>query len=624
MPGLVGIVKKVKRQENLLDKMIGSMCHEPWYKIDKFLIDDFAIARIHLGILNPEPQPIYNEDKTLCIFMDGEIFDYAGYKEELKQKGHNFCVDNDPEFCLHLYEEQGDKFVDRLNGSFVIVIVDVKSQRVVVVNDRYGLRPLYYAEKDERLLFGSEVKAILEDNTFKKEINDEAVAEFFTFGQLLGNKTFFKDIDILPPASILKWENGNISIEPYWEFKYDEKAPTYPEEYYVEELVRLFKQAVERRLKGDHRFAVFLSGGGDSRAVLAAIDEKHCPVTAITFSFPNIDSSPKIAKRIAQLKGASYREFKIIRDFFVDYARKFIYITDGMISPVHASHISLLDGYRAAVDIGISGWEPETTFKGEFSEKKMSNVETILELYDILYKRCNIISKEILLDLFSNSYYKKIEDFAFENIKKEINKLGNKYIANKNDCFLFLNREQRLFLLADSISIRSAVENRLPFRDYDLIDFALGIPPELRYDYHIYFKFLKRLSPELFNIPVSPAGTKISVPVLLYKLISLKGAILRKIIRIIREKSRGFIKIPLKTDYPDYGEWIRVNERLRQWVEDILLDERTLSREYFNRDFIVKMISDHMDYKRDYTQLIFLLLTFELWYKIFIEGEGIA
>ena len=621
MPGLVGIVKKVKRQKNLLDKMIRSMCHEPWYKIDKFLIDDFEIARIHLGILNPEPQPIYNEDKTLCIFMDGEIFDYTGYKEELKQKGHNFCVDNEPEFCLHLYEEQGDKFVDILNGSFVIVIVDVKNQRVLVVNDRYGLRPLYYAEKDERLLFGSEVKAILEDNTFKKEINDEAVAEFFTFGQLLGNKTFFKGIKVLQPASILKWENGNISIEQYWEFKYDEKAQTYPEEYYIEELVKLFKQAVERRLKGDHQLGVLLSGGLDSRAILAALDNPIA--TLITVGFPEIDSTPKFAKKIAEIKNFNHNILELKRDFLVDFAKEAVNLTDGMLPSVHFSWISVLTEIKDYCDVLLFGWGVEGTLKGQFFNKEILYAKSDEELCNILYSRYALIKDESNSSLFSTQYSEVIKNRAFQNLTKEIKKIGNQHPANKTDIFVFLNRELRLLEMG-ALHIRSRIEDREPFRDNELIDFALKIPPELRYNNRIFFKFLKRLSPELFNIPVSPTNAKIGLPFLLYKLISLKSAIIRKIIKIIRETSRGFIKIPLKTDYPDYGEWLRVNVRLRQWVENILLDERTLSREYFNREFIFKMIREHMAYKRDYTQLIFLLLTFELWYRIFIEGEVVA
>jgi len=275
MPGLVGIVDRKKASKVLLENMINSIKHESWYKIDKFLKDKFALARVHLGILNPEPQPIFNEDKSLCIFMDGEIFDYEKEKEKIEQKGYKFYVNNDPEFCLHLYEEYGEKFVEKLNGSFVIIILDIKNQKLLIVNDRYGLRPLYYSQNNRKFLFASEVKAIIEDKEFKKEINDDAVAEFFTFGQLLGNKTFFKGINVFPPASVLVYKNGQIEIRRYWYFKFEEGRSSYDEEYYVNTLVKLFEKSVERRLKNGKKIGISLSGGLDSSCVAVSIPKER-------------------------------------------------------------------------------------------------------------------------------------------------------------------------------------------------------------------------------------------------------------------------------------------------------------------------------------------------------------
>jgi len=617
MPGIVGIAGNVKR--DLLDRMCNIITYRDWYKIDKYYHDNFCVGRVHLGILNPEPQPIYNEDKSLCIFMDGEIFDDENEKNILKQKGHQFYIDNEPEFCLHLYEEHGEKFVEKLNGSFVIVVMDIKNQKLLIANDRYGLRPLYYTRVGDKLLFASEVKAILKDETFKKEINDEAVAEFFTFGQLLGVKTFFKGIEILPPASILVWENGDMSIKQYWKFKYDENIREYSEEYYVEELIKLFKQAVKRRMKGNGKIGIglSLSGGMDSRAVLAAIDS---PVTTITFTFPNIDNTPKIANKAAGIKGFNHELLKIKEHFLINYAKKAVYLTEGMLPLNYFLDIKLLA--KEYCDVLISGWEPETTFKGGFLNKKILLVENDEELCKLLYDKYSIINDKILSFFFSDEYYHKIKDISFQNLKKEIEKIKNEHPANKNDTFIFLNRELRSMVMG-FVSHRCVIEDRQPFRDNDLIDFALKIPPELRYNNRIYFKFLKKLSPELYNIPVSSTNIKIGAPYFLYKIFSLKKKAMKKIIDIVRIKSRGLIKIPFKSGHPEYGKWIIENKGLRKWVEDILLDERTLNRKYFNRNFVLQMVKDHKNYKKDYTSLIFLLLTFELWYRIFIEGEEI-
>ena len=156
MPGIVGMADLTNKiDEKLLDRMGRSVKHEAWYLVDKLVEDHFAISRVHLGILNPESQPIYNEDSSLRIFFDGELFDYEKELDDLKSRGHIFEIGNDAEFCLHLYEECGAGFVENLNGSFIAIILDTNTQKLLIANDRYGLRPLYYTTIHEKFLFAS-------------------------------------------------------------------------------------------------------------------------------------------------------------------------------------------------------------------------------------------------------------------------------------------------------------------------------------------------------------------------------------------------------------------------------------------------------------------------------------
>jgi asparagine synthase (glutamine-hydrolysing) len=197
--------------------MIDSVKHEESYSTDKYFSQHFACARIHLGIFNPQIQPVFNQDKSLCIFLDGKIYDHKDKLNELKNRGYKFIFENDPEFCLHSYEEYGKDFIKTLNGCFVLLIYDFKSKKVIIANDRFGLRVHYYAINNGKLLFAPEAKAILQDETFKKELNDEAVAEFFAFGEFWGEKTFFTGINIMAPASIITYDGRDLSIEKYWE-----------------------------------------------------------------------------------------------------------------------------------------------------------------------------------------------------------------------------------------------------------------------------------------------------------------------------------------------------------------------------------------------------------------------
>jgi len=148
MAGLVGIYK-IRDSSTSINEFLPRMCnaikHKEWHKTEIFKNQELGLGRVTLGILNPETQPIYNEDKSVCIMMEGEVFDYQSIKENLKAKGHKFTVNNDPEFVLHLYEEFSKNFVHELNGSFIIIIYDNNKKELIIVNDRFGSRPLYYA-----------------------------------------------------------------------------------------------------------------------------------------------------------------------------------------------------------------------------------------------------------------------------------------------------------------------------------------------------------------------------------------------------------------------------------------------------------------------------------------------
>ncbi|MBQ04534.1 hypothetical protein CL673_07525, partial [Candidatus Bathyarchaeota archaeon] len=222
MPGICCLAGEVTDQGRRLQSMAESMKHEDRHLVDRYRASSCGIARVHLGIFNPEPQPIFNEDRSQLIFFDGKVYDYEDERKNLQRQGHIFnFTNNDAEFCLHLYEELGKDFVKRLNGTFAIAIYDIKQQKLLVVNDRYGLRPLYYAVDGTRVLIASEVKAMLQIEP-KSKLNDEAIADWFFFGKLLGSKTFFKNISALPPASIMEYSDGKLHIEKYWDFEFDE------------------------------------------------------------------------------------------------------------------------------------------------------------------------------------------------------------------------------------------------------------------------------------------------------------------------------------------------------------------------------------------------------------------
>jgi asparagine synthase (glutamine-hydrolysing) len=199
------IIQK-KNSNFLLKKMTNTIKHKLWQETYIYRDIPLHIGRVHLGIINTEPQPFSNKEKSIFIFMYGEIFNNNNTK---KSKLNKNLIKNDLEFCLKLYKKYGEEFVRKLNGSFIIVIYDKNKEKIIVVNDRYGLRTFYYTKIGQKFLFSSEVKAFFKDKDFKKQINYEAIADFFAFGRIFGEKTFFKEVQILPPGSILTWSESN-------------------------------------------------------------------------------------------------------------------------------------------------------------------------------------------------------------------------------------------------------------------------------------------------------------------------------------------------------------------------------------------------------------------------------
>ena len=617
MPGLVGIVSthnENSNTEDLLSKMCRAVRHEEWYKTDTYVNKTVGLGRVHLGTFNPEPQPIFNEDKTLCVMMEGEIYDYQDMKEELISKGHKFSVNNDPEFILHLYEDCGKDFVHELNGSFTLIIWDEKSQELLIINDRYGLRPLYYAGRDGYLLLGSEVKAILQDETFERMVDDRSVADFFSFGYILGTKTFFRGIELLPPASILTYNTGYISIEQYWDFNFDEGYEDYSEKYYVENLSKLILQAVERQMKGTHRIGVPLSGGLDSRTIVASISKKHYPIHTFTFGKPNCDDA-KFAQMVADKLGTHHHFFEFKPDDIASYAKKAVYITDGMLNCVHAHRMQTYDAAREFMDVGLIGHAGDLIIGGSYIDNKIltakNDSEFIHAVYDIMVGE---FSEEFINELFKKSYYTKINYSIFESLKELLQNYNDKLFANRSDhFFLHLSRVTR-FTINGLIIMHSELEYRCPFYDNDFMNFVFTIPINHRVNSKIYIKTIKKSFPGITKVPWQKTGMPITAHNLQLKIHSKMGGVKRRINRITKKTIFENTK-----DYANYDDWMRNNKKLREYVLNILLGERALERRYFNHECVKKIIDLHMSGKKNYSELIGRLLTFELWNRQFLD-----
>ena len=285
--GIVSTTKKVYRNDSNLERMIGALHHRGPDECGLFFDDKCAMGMSRLSIidLSGGSQPISNENQDLWIVFNGEIFNYPELRTELKKMGHKFRTRSDTEVIIHCFEQYGQDFVHHLNGQFAIAIWDRRLNRLVLARDRVGIRPLFYALSGNRLIFGSEMKAIFAQGDIKPEIEPQGLADIFTFWVNIPPGTIFKGIRELPPGHVLSFDPSGMEITRYWDYTFPEDRDFLQEtEERTEEALReMLLDAVTLRLRADVPVAAYLSGGLDS-SIISALVKRYHNNDLITFS----------------------------------------------------------------------------------------------------------------------------------------------------------------------------------------------------------------------------------------------------------------------------------------------------------------------------------------------------
>ena len=626
MSGITGYINNTEKSSTaLLDNMSESIRHSEDDQIDKWSDDFFSISRVYHGVINPEAQPIFNENHTLFITMIGEIFDYEERKLKLIHSGHKFKYkDNDAEYCLHLYEEMGKGAFQELNGSFCIAIYNLVAHELLLINDRFSSYPLFYFSNDKgTLLFSTQLSAILKSSEVPRELNIKSIFEFFTFQRCLGTKTFYKDINVLPPATVLRYWKDNISLNSYWERKYKEEKK--PEKYYVDKLAEALKKSVERRTTGNHRFGILLSGGLDSRTVLSASDKKM-----VCFTFGDFENREvKIAKRIAEAKGCKHVFLKREFDYYANLVDKAVEIGDGMQSFVHAHSIGFFDQIQKRCDILFHGFAPELFFRGtnlphrslKFFGKSFFTIPILVDKlsneslpYKIIEKLKYSLYQKNPQQLFSKSYSSILNSVLLNSVNNILTETESN-CTNIYDKFIWLDTlyHSRYPSFLFENSIMNFIDERSFVFDNDLLDLHLKMPFAMRSNSSIWKKSLERLDFQIASIPNANTGYSPRMPVFLEWGLILSRRILNKIIPL------KFYQVPHPTytqgSWPNYNEIIRCNEKMKKIIDDTLRDPECLDPLIFNIPRIREMFEEHLNAKANYWEILFLLLTFGKWHK---------
>jgi asparagine synthase (glutamine-hydrolysing) len=563
-------------------------------------------------------QPMCNEDGTVWITFNGEIYNYKELTASLLEKGHRFKSVSDTEAIIHLYEELGADCVKHLRGMFSFAIWDDRKKTLLLARDRVGIKPLYYMQTATSILFASEVKAILADPTVQAEVEPALIDRFLTYFYMPGEQTLFKSIRKLEPGCYLTVTNGQQQITRYWDLAFNWAERKFDEA--VEELEDLLSQTVRDHMISDVPVGVLLSGGVDSSGVLSfAVENTHRAISTFTVGFEGeCEDERPFAKLAATAFGAQNYGISISAQQFWDFLPKYIWhmeepvceppaIALYYVSKLAREHVTVLLSGEGG-DEAFGGYQSHRNFYwleklkrslGPLASMAGSAASTCMD-HNSRYGKYGPLLRTSLQDYYYshssgpyetfNGYYRDLytKDFLATIDTESRASLSQNFFANvKNldplDQMLYVDTKtwlpDDLLIKADKMTMANSLELRVPLLDHRILEFASSLPPaykikNMRGKHILKSALAKRLPPEILN-----------------------------------RKKAGF-PVP-------YAAWLR-NE-LHDLVSEVLLDESTLARGYFRRGAIEKMLSAPSGNKN--SKEIFSLLILELWHRSFLETK---
>lgn len=625
MCGIVGIVHLNGEPVSpvLLKKMTDAVAHRGPDGEGHYIDGAAGLGHRRLAIIDLTPagqQPMATADGRYVITYNGEIYNFRELRIELESLGHQFHSRTDSEVVLKAYAQWGEKALDRFNGMFAFAIWDKRNRELFLARDRYGIKPLYYsAGVSGTFIFGSEIKAILEHPSHALDIDLEGLVEYFTFQNFFTDRTLFKGVRLLSAGSWLRVSCGTPRAgEPvrYWDFSFDEPVSPAAEEEYVEELDRLFRQAVSRQLVSDVDIGAYLSGGIDSGSV-TAIAATHLPyIRSFTCGF-DLNSASGVELGYDERNAAEYMSYLFKTEHYEmvlkagDMERVMPRLTWHLEEPrVGQSYPNFYVAQLAAkfVKVVLSGAGGDEIFAGYPWRYYRAVVNNDFEHYiDKYYAFWQRLLPEGSIAKVLKPVWPKISHVSTRDIFRGVFSARPGALTRPED---YINHslyfEAKTFLhgllvVEDKLSMAHSLETRVPFLDNDLIDFAMKIPSRLK---------LGNLT-EVVGLNENEPGPKTKR----YfektrdgKLI-LRKAMAKYVPTTITEKEKqGFTA-------PD-ASWFK-GESI-DYVKRVLYDKSGRIYEFLQRDAVLELVNEHFEGRKNRRLLIWSLLNLESWCDTFL------
>ena len=586
-----------------------------------------GFRRLSIIDLQSGHQPVPNEDGTIQIIFNGEIYNYQELRAFLLSKGHVFKTHSDTEVIVHLYEELGPECVKKLRGMFAFAIWDENTKTLFLARDRVGIKPLYYCVTDKALVFSSEIKAILADPSIDREIAPEMIDRFLTFLYVPGEETLLKGIRKLAPGHYLLVRDGKVAIEQYWDLRFAEPIPSRNLKDAEADLLSLLTEAVGLHMIADVPVGILLSGGVDSTGVLSfAVDATDKEISSFTVGFAGGDVADErpYARLAAERFGTKHYEMTISSRDFAAFVPQYVWhMEEPVCEPPAIAMYYVSKLARNHVKVLLSGEGGDEAFAGYSNYRNLVWLERVkrglsplngaaargLSFADSLFHMPRLAKYLPLMnEAFPNYYYSRTSNpYRYTG-----NGLGKVYSANfaraidrehtlepvrslqahvrgQNtlDAMLYIDTKtwlpDELLIKADKMTMANSVELRVPLLDHKVLEFAASLPPSFK---------LKGFTPKYI----------------------LKKALSERIPKEIRNRKKTGFPVP-------YESWLRND--LKDVVWDVLTDRRTIERGYFGKDAVEKLIQANSN-GENYSKEIFSLLIFELWQRTFLEQEQVV
>jgi asparagine synthase (glutamine-hydrolysing) len=613
MCGIAGIIgSSFKEKDKVIEKMTDLLIHRGPDDKGFYCDEDIALGIRRLSIIDLEKgkQPIFSEDGNFVIIFNGEIYNYKELRDGFLARGHKFKTDSDTEVIVHLYEEEKEECVKKLRGMFAFCIYDKKEKIVFIARDFFGIKPLYFLNRDGAFVFASEIKSLLQLSSYKPEVNDEAVFHFLSFQYAPTKETMFKNIYRLPAGSYLKMDIANNKIEEkkYWEFNFNQKA--IPEKDAKEKLLNTLEDSVAHHMISDVPIGAFLSGGIDSTAIVALMKRffKNGKISTFSIGFDEVNEFED-SRRAAKYLGTDHHEIKISpREYFDKLPDIFWHFDEPVADPSAVALYFVARETAKKVKVVLSGEGADELFGGyniylePFALKKLNIIPKFLRkkiLRPLAGAKFNFFGKNYL-----RRYFTPLEERFIGNARvfqlEEISdlwrgeKFGNPsdltkeyYQKTKNASdsekmqYIDINfwLAGNILAKADKMTMANSLELRVPFLDIEVAKIASILPSDLKF---------------------RGGNTKY----LLRK--AMKGIIPEK----NRKKKKLGFPIPLK-------QWFR--DKNNSYVFDTIKENKYI-KEKFNKETIEQLFNDHISGKKDNSRKIYLLLSLAIWYNVFIKG----